>query len=175
MRFEEYMKGILGALGVVEDNGVPDPVWNHEVYLKAIYEAIKAGGAGLPPVTPDDDGKVLAVEDGAWAARDEEFIVTLTPTATDLSGTMNKTPQEITEAFNAGMKVVFDIPSLAARVDADQYLDSGANIQCGAKVFYEVGGDPVLVTIATSGADDGQDYYARIYPLTYPSAQGVNF
>lgn len=41
MRKEEYLQGILGALGVGEDKGVPDPVWRHEEYLKAIYEAAK--------------------------------------------------------------------------------------------------------------------------------------
>ena len=41
MRKEEYLQGILGALGVGTDSGVPDPVWRHEAYLKAIYEAAK--------------------------------------------------------------------------------------------------------------------------------------
>lgn len=41
MRREEYLQGILGALGVGEDKGVPEPVWRQEEYLAAIYEAIK--------------------------------------------------------------------------------------------------------------------------------------
>ena len=67
MRFDEYMRGILGALGVGEDNGVPDPVWNQEEYLKAIYDAIKAGGGLLPPIASSDNGKLLGVVDGAYA------------------------------------------------------------------------------------------------------------
>ena len=68
MREEEYMQGILGALGVGEDNGIPEPVWRHEEYLKQIYEAIKNGARLLPPATLDDNGKVLAVINGlpAW-------------------------------------------------------------------------------------------------------------
>lgn len=66
MRKEEYLQGILGALGVGEDKGVPDPVWRHEEYLKAIYDKLKEGGGSLPPVTEADNGKVMAVIDGEW-------------------------------------------------------------------------------------------------------------
>ena len=68
MRFEEYMNGILGALGVGEDNGGPTPAWRQEEYLKAIYDAIREGGGLLPPVTASDNGKLLGVANGAWAA-----------------------------------------------------------------------------------------------------------
>ena len=46
MRIYDYMKGILGAMGVGEDVGVPEPSWRIEEYLEAIYEAIKNGGGG---------------------------------------------------------------------------------------------------------------------------------
>ena len=45
MREEEYLRGILGALGVGEDGGVPVPVWRQEKYLKAIYDAVKGSHA----------------------------------------------------------------------------------------------------------------------------------
>lgn len=37
----------------------------------------------------------------------DPFIVNLTPTAQDFSGTMDKTVAEITEAYEAGRKIVF--------------------------------------------------------------------
>ena len=46
MRIYEYLNGILGALGVGDDNGVPVPSWRIEEYLEAIYEAIRNGGGG---------------------------------------------------------------------------------------------------------------------------------
>lgn len=79
MRIYDYMKGILGAMGVGEDVGVPEPSWRIEEYLKAIYDKLKEGGGGLPAVTSADNGKVLAVENGKWvattimAANGEEF------------------------------------------------------------------------------------------------------
>lgn len=66
MRNEEYLEGILGALGVGEDNGVPDPAWRHEAYLKAIYDVIK-DTPKLPPATQADNGKVAMIVDGAWS------------------------------------------------------------------------------------------------------------
>lgn len=66
MRIYDYMKGILGAMGVGEDVGVPEPSWRIEEYLKAIYDKLKEGGGNLPPVTEADNGKVMAVVDGEW-------------------------------------------------------------------------------------------------------------
>lgn len=43
MRNEEYLDGILAALGAGEDAGVPAPVWRHEAYLAAIYGLLRAG------------------------------------------------------------------------------------------------------------------------------------
>lgn len=66
MRIYDYMKGILGAMGVGEDVGVPEPSWRIEEYLKAIYDKLKEGGGNLPSVTEADNGKVMAVVDGEW-------------------------------------------------------------------------------------------------------------
>ena len=70
---------------------------------------IKAFGSGssLPSVSSSDNGKVLTVENGAWAAQAKKFIVTLTPTALDYSGTMDKTVAEINAAYEAGMEIWF--------------------------------------------------------------------
>ncbi|MBQ3159612.1 MAG: hypothetical protein IJQ45_00995 [Clostridia bacterium] len=66
MRNERYYAGILGALGVGEDNGVPDPAWRHEEYLKAIYDALR-NTPKLPPATQEDNGKVAMIVDGVWS------------------------------------------------------------------------------------------------------------
>ena len=81
-------------------------------------ELISAGvaveiGGGLPPVTASDAGKVLSVNNsGVWGAQEpigKKFIVTLTPTAPDMSGTMDKTGEEITAAYEAGKEIVLQI------------------------------------------------------------------
>lgn len=120
-----------------------------------------------------DTGKVFIFdEDNGWTEMQagggvvEKFLVTLTPTALDYSGTMDKTPQEITEAYIDGQKIVFDIPTMSARADADQYINFNDNIRFGAKVFYELNGSPVLITIVTNGTDDTQTYDTGIYSLT---------
>ena len=86
MRIYDYMKGILGAMGVGEDVGVPEPSWRIEEYLKAIYDKLKEGGGGS-----------------------NKFIVTLTPTSPDFSGTMDKTVSEIAAAYEAGQEIWFRI------------------------------------------------------------------
>ena len=60
MKNEEFYKGILAALGVGEDNGVPDPVWRHEEFLKQIHDALAARGV-LPVRGDGDNGKYLRV------------------------------------------------------------------------------------------------------------------
>ena len=70
-----------------------------------------AGGA-LPPITAADNGKVLTANSGVWGAQEpigKKFIVTLTPTAEDYSGTMDKTVAEIDAAYEAGQEIVFMI------------------------------------------------------------------
>ncbi len=65
------MQGILGALGVGEDNGVPEPVWRQEEYLKAIYEAAKGMAAGLE----DIDDRVSDLEDDPLSTEDVQTAV----------------------------------------------------------------------------------------------------
>jgi hypothetical protein len=63
----------------------------------------------------------LNASDPFKLATNYPFIVELVPTAQDFSGTMNRTPQEITEAYNAGRSIVFKIlasPTLAYYVQA---------------------------------------------------------
>ncbi len=63
----EALKGLYAALGgtaadVADITLIPD-------MINAIAEHIGTGGAReLPSVTADDNGKVLTVADGAWAA-----------------------------------------------------------------------------------------------------------
>ena len=58
MRIYDYMKGILGAMGVGEDVGVPEPSWRIEEYLKDIYDAIRSG------IYPSDEQVAEAID--AW-------------------------------------------------------------------------------------------------------------
>ena len=52
------------------------------------------------------------------------FIVTCTPTAQDFSGTMDKTPEEIDEAYRTGRRIRFKVMGMDAEVDATQYVDN---------------------------------------------------
>lgn len=45
----------------------------------------------------------------AFGGGSNKFIVTLTPTALDYSGTMDKTGAEITAAYEAGQEIVFNV------------------------------------------------------------------
>lgn len=91
------------------------------------------------------------------------FIVTLTPTAQDFSGTMDKTPQEIDEAYRTGRRIRFKVMGMDAEVDATQYVDNTTPpeyYQAAANVIY----NGMLVQILTSRTD--QIYATAVYPLT---------
>ena len=142
-------------------------------------ELISAGvaveiGGGLPPVTASDAGKVLSVNNsGVWGAQEpigKKFIVTLTPTALDYSGTMDKTVAEIDAAYKAGRKIVFRVMT-----SATTYMD----VDCTARYFdngytypsfnaYIVGDGGVLIYAFTNTINDGtkQTYNTEIYTLT---------
>lgn len=51
-----------------DDHELPDAITRQQHYLKAIAE--NAGSGGLPEVTGDDNGDILAVSSGTWGKSD---------------------------------------------------------------------------------------------------------
>lgn len=101
--------------------------------------------------------------EGGISNANNPFIVTLTPTAQDFSGVMDKTPEEIDEAYRAGRRIRFRVAGMDAEVDATQYVDNTTPpeyYQAVANVTY----NGMLVQILTSRAD--QIYITAVYPLT---------
>lgn len=99
------------------------------------------------------------------------FVVTLTPTEEDYSGTMDKTVAEIQTAYDAGKSIVFrivtgvneytDIPcAFASKFGNLTYMNFAANL------FFTTMN--LLVVAETLAVDDGtkQTYSTTIYPLT---------
>lgn len=100
----------------------------------------------------------------------ERFIVTLTPTAADYSGTMDKTVAEINAAYEEGQEIWFKI---AAGTDWTEYPlsrvgklsgDTYPSFNCNA--LYDE--NNVLVMIYTGTTNDGtkQTYSTKVYTLT---------
>ena len=138
----------------------------------ALIKAFGNGsGSSLPPVTPSDNGKVLTVADGAWVAQAKKFLVTLTPTALDYSGTMDKTVAEINAAYEAGMEIVFRVYTGSGTyydiVCNDVYIDQIIEYPSFCAIFVHESAN-VIVKMMTPLADDGtlQTYSTKVYSLT---------
>ena len=112
----------------------------------------------------------VGVEDVSVEVVPDTFIVTLTPTALDYSGTMDKTVAEISGAFEAGRKIVFRILT-----SATEYMD----VDCTARwhtsatypsfnAFIVNSTNNVLIFAYTETTNDGSKntYSTAIYPLT---------
>ena len=142
------------------------PINRQEMYLDAIARKSGGGGGGsaLPAVTSADNGKVLWVVDGAWAADDKRFVVTCTPTAADYSGTMNKSIEEIRAAYYAGKEIWFEI-SGAANVPLFAAGVSGENLVFYSWVVLTTQNLLVLLMTNASGPDASQ-YNTKLYQLT---------
>lgn len=94
----------------------------------------------------------------------EPFIVTLTPTSEDLSGIMDKTPQELFEAWTAGKTIIADVPDLGssfvfttatfADLDDDGEKDAA---YLAANFWYNMGGQDLYMVILTQ--IDGYSVY----------------
>lgn len=105
--------------------------------------------------------------EGGIDAAANPFVVTLTPTNEDFSGTMDKTPAEITEAFNAGKEIRVAVPALGGLVgicvefspDGD-YISLWCNFVAN---FPELGGY-MIITVVTNASDS--TYGTVIFPLT---------
>lgn len=101
----------------------------------------------------------------------EKFIVTLTPTALDYSGTMDKTVAEINAAYEAGQEIVFHVYTTASTYYeigcTDVYFDQAFEYPRFCAVFVYDNAN-VIVKVSTPLGDDGtaQAYGTTIYSLT---------
>ena len=138
----------------------------------ALIKALGGGsGGGLPEVTSADAGKVLGVNDsGVWGAQEpigKKFIVTLTPTAQDYSGTMDKTVAEIDAAYKAGQEIWFEISdgyttnSFAMTMI---YRDNSAYPSFTGYIIYH----DMIIDVATGSTNLGTSntYNTIVYTLT---------
>jgi hypothetical protein len=130
------------------------------MYLDAIAKKGSGGGSALPAVTSDDNGKMLTVVDGAWAAADNRFVVTCTPTAQDYSGTMDKTPSEIDEAWNSGKSIWFKVGSSTSPIAERTEGPDGNSYSA-----YIINGIMNTLILATTAATTNT-YITTIYQLT---------
>ena len=94
------------------------------------------------------------------------YIVTLTPTAADLSGTMDKTPEDINSAIQNENRIIFAIPSLGGMIEATQFLYNQEfdRYQAYANITFDPGTGTALIQIQTNPAS--QTYFTQIFPLT---------
>ena len=103
---------------------------------------------------------------GGGSSQSNKFIVTLTPTALDYSGTMDKTVAEINAAYEAGQEIWFRFP-MAANLSYD--MPTSTVVITGGYAGFTWNGianDMIISFAITSlGADDNQ-YSTVIYSLT---------
>ena len=98
------------------------------------------------------------------------LVVNLTPTAQDFSGTMDKTGDDILEAYFSGRRIRFVVQGFSAGADATMFnlLDDGAGgiagVIASAFVVYDAGSGWMNILIS-SGAYDNT-YTTTIFQLT---------
>lgn len=143
--------------------------------IEKISQLIQSGQTKeLPAVTAEDEGKSLMVTGaGEWGAvNNKTFIITLTPTEEDFSGTMDKTPAQIWEAYASGRRIVFSIPTMNALLDVTQTEEHDANedgtndsVNLEANIVYNISSDTwVMIAVITSREDS--TYSTMIFPLS---------
>ena len=114
--------------------------------------------------------KLNKMESGIENAN-EPFVVTLTPTALDYSGEMDKTVAEIYAADMAGRKIVYKfMMSETQHIYADVTMGYVADDYTypSFNAFIIDDGNDLLIEAATGAKDDGTSntYATKIYPLT---------
>lgn len=138
----------------------------------ALIKALSGGGGALPAITDADNGKVLTANSGVWGAQEpigKKFIVTLTPTALDYSGTMDKTVAEINAAYEAGQEIWFKVGT-----EEEGYAFIPVNqVSLGDKVYPSFEATLLNPNVGLMYAytqftdDDGKmTYSTKIYQLT---------
>ena len=101
----------------------------------------------------------------------EPFVVNITPTEPDFSGTMDKTGDDIYQAYLSGRRIRFVVQGFSAGADATMFtlLDDGAGgidgVIASAFVAYDAGSGWMNILVF-SGAYDSNTYTTTIFQLT---------
>ena len=124
----------------------------------------------LPCPSSSDNGKELIINNSSIVYQAKKFIVTLTPTAVDYSGTMDKTIAEINAAYVSGKEIWFsmdDGTGLTYNVLCDDVLvDSSYTYPSfGSKVIVVLMNALVYLFTGTTNDGTGNTYSTAIYPL----------
>ncbi len=113
----------------------------------------------------DEDNGWTEMQAGGSSGGGEKFIVTLTPTAEDFSGTMDKTPAEINAAYAAGKQIVFRI-----YVSQTMFYDINATLSInadGEDVPVFIGyGNLAEKFIVLASSTYSNTYNTEVYSLT---------
>lgn len=125
----------------------------------------------LPMPSASDNGSELIVKNGAWAKQQKKFVVTLTPTSSDYSGTMDKTVAEITAAYEAGQEIIFHVVTSASSYVEVPVSFRGRDTSFdypnfGAEIIESVAN--LMIVAQTGDTSDGTKatYSTHIYSLT---------
>lgn len=100
------------------------------------------------------------------------FLVTLTPTAQDFSGTMDKTVGEINAAYEAGRRIMFLVyTSETSYLEAEciirgRRMDEGDYPSFNAYVIDEPNSVLVYMYTGVSAVANTNTYHTLLYPLT---------
>ena len=109
------------------------------------------------------------MEQGIAGAADP-FIITLTATEADFSGTMDKTPAEIRAAYLAGRQIyarvkapgITEMESLCPLMFA---TEDGEDLCCHFQIFYTIAGGTDVIIHAMTRTESAA-YGTSIYPMT---------
>lgn len=99
------------------------------------------------------------------------FVVELTPTAADMSGEMDHTVAEITEAYESGKEIIFKVltqsGSTRIRLANVYYLDDSRYPSFNAYLINDAAEPDVLIYAFTGARDDGtsRTYGTYLYAL----------
>lgn len=139
-RNEAILQNMLGA-----NNPLEPPSSRIEDLLQQLLE--EGSGSGLPDVTAADNGKVLGVENGAWAKTPGVYFVQGRITS-ETGGTWSSdyTFEELTQAFQSGKTVQVGIVGVG--FCNAQWINSSGHI---AAVTYMAGTGGVVAFIESAG------------------------
>ena len=95
------------------------------------------------------------------------FDVTLTPTSADYSGTMDKTPHEISEAYRLGQRIRFLVPALSAAFYASTFMDIyNQEIQVNGQFVFFIDSLQTFVLMNVTTDNEYSTYRTYMFPLT---------
>lgn len=137
----------------------------------SMYEIYSTSKYMISVIATDVENYTFAMKSYTLDPDRNRFIVTLTPNALDYSGTMDRTVEQIDDAYRSGKQIIFHmiVDDSWYEMDSNERGNDSSSTYPSYNALGVVGTTMLKVYTGTTNDSTSQTYSTSVYTLTYAS------